>query len=287
MTSTAQQQIGRAAASPLRARLLEEAERRGITLCGGVSESVAAIGSRGDLSGTAVYLKVLQEDSDERLAGSLLTSWRDGPVVRVFESTPTVQVLEWVHPGWPLEQRYAVLGDESSLLILAEIALALKALNARDIGLPTAHERGRSLLTRACPPELDAELWRLGAKHYEYLATSQREVYVVHGDLHHLNVLWADQRGWVAIDPKGVVAELEFEMACALRNPISKLHCWAHPETLRCRVRAVASAVGLDEARLLGWSFAQCMLAAAWQLEDGLDPSPWITGAHAHLPLLS
>lgn len=287
MTSTARQEIGPPAASPLRAQLLDEAERRGITLCGPVAESGAAIGSRGDLCGTALYLKVLAQNSDERLAGPLLTSWSDGPVVRVRESTPTVQVLEWITPGWPLEQRYTVLGDESSLLIVAEIASALKALNAPDIGFPTAHERGRSLLTRAQPREVEAELWRLGAQHYEYLAASQREPYVLHGDLHHLNVLWADQRGWVAIDPKGVVAELEFEMACALRNPISKLHCWARPEALRCRVRAVASALGADEERLLGWSFAQCVLAAAWELEDGLDASPWITAAHAHLPLLS
>jgi streptomycin 6-kinase len=45
-------------------------------------------------------------------------------------------------------------------------------------------------------------------------------VRLLHGDLQHYNVLLDRKRGWLAIDPKGVVAEGEFELGAALRNPI-------------------------------------------------------------------
>jgi Aminoglycoside/hydroxyurea antibiotic resistance kinase len=39
------------------------------------------------------------------------------------------------------------------------------------------------------------------------LAATQRDVAVLHGDMHHENVLKFSSRGWPAIDPKGLVGE--------------------------------------------------------------------------------
>jgi streptomycin 6-kinase len=52
------------------------------------------------------------------------------------------------------------------------------------------------------------------------LCSSQRYRRLLHGDLHHGNVLHDSERGWVAIDPKGVLGEPEYEIGVALRNPI-------------------------------------------------------------------
>src|SRR5262249_60161011 len=58
------------------------------------------------------------------------------------------------------------------------------------------------------------------------LAAAQREPALLHGDLQHYNVLHDERRGWLAIDPKGVIGELEYEIGAALRNP------YEHPELL-------------------------------------------------------
>ena len=55
---------------------------------------------------------------------------------------------------------------------------------------------------------------------FQTLADSQGRLMLLHGDLHHDNVLFDSKRGWVAIDPKGVVGELEYEVGAILRNPV-------------------------------------------------------------------
>ncbi|MDP1615246.1 MAG: aminoglycoside phosphotransferase family protein, partial [Methylococcales bacterium] len=52
----------------------------------------------------------------------------------------------------------------------------------------------------------------------EELLLSQGEQVLLHGDLHHYNIL-QHQEAWLAIDPKGVVGEREFEIGAFLRNP--------------------------------------------------------------------
>src|SRR5690606_30028264 len=51
----------------------------------------------------------------------------------------------------------------------------------------------------------------------EFLQENKEQV-LLHGDLHNDNILLS-QRGWLAIDPKGIVGEREFELGAYLRNP--------------------------------------------------------------------
>lgn len=51
------------------------------------------------------------------------------------------------------------------------------------------------------------------------LLASPRDVVVLHGDIHHGNVLGGGERGWLAIDPKGLLGERTFDFVNILRNP--------------------------------------------------------------------
>ena len=42
---------------------------------------------------------------------------------------------------------------------------------------------------------------------------------VLHGDLHPQNLLWAQDRGWVAIDPHGLVGDPGYDVGPLLINP--------------------------------------------------------------------
>jgi streptomycin 6-kinase len=108
------------------------------------------------------------------------------------------------------------------------------------------------------------------------------EAVVLHGDLHHENILRSHEQGWVAIDPKGVVGEREYEIGALMRNPIPVLH---EPRTLERRADQLAEALGLDRARIRAWSWAQAHLAAAWAVEDGEDPAHWLAVAERLEPL--
>ena len=51
------------------------------------------------------------------------------------------------------------------------------------------------------------------------LLADPRDVVVLHGDIHHGNVLDGGERGWLAIDPKGLLGERTFDFVNILRNP--------------------------------------------------------------------
>ena len=65
---------------------------------------------------------------------------------------------------------------------------------------------------------------------------------LVHGDLHHHNVL-RSKRGWLAIDPKPMLGEPEYDVASFLWNP---LPCRVRVEHLETRLAAFGSRPGRD-----------------------------------------
>jgi streptomycin 6-kinase len=104
---------------------------------------------------------------------------------------------------------------------------------------------------------------------YVQLANSQRDVALLHGDLHHYNVLRDSTRGWLAIDPKGVVAEMAYEIGAVLRNPTERPDLFASPVVIEKRIRLFARVLPVDADRILRWAYAQTVLSAIWAIEDG------------------
>ncbi len=108
-----------------------------------------------------------------------------------------------------------------------------------------------------------------GERLFTELAARMGEPVLLHGDLHHENILADRDRGWLAIDPKGVIGEREFEIGALLRNPFPSILGWPDA-ALRTRRRAdqLAAALGFDRQRLQAWAFAQAVLSAWWAFED-------------------
>src|SRR4030095_1370797 len=95
--------------------------------------------------------------------------------------------------------------DESSL----EASKAFGA--ARDWG--KGFQRYLASGALQIPPRLVEQARQL----YFDLCASQRGVRLLHGDLQHYNILFDSDRGWLAIDPKGVIGEVEYEIGGGLR----------------------------------------------------------------------
>lgn len=114
---------------------------------------------------------------------------------------------------------------------------------------------------------------------------------VLHGrDEEATEVILLDSgRGWVAIDPKGVVGEVEYEVGASLRNPVERPELFASPQIVERRLRLYAARLHLDADRALQWSFSQAVLSAIWSIEDGIAldvTSPGMMLAQAIQPLL-
>jgi streptomycin 6-kinase len=108
------------------------------------------------------------------------------------------------------------------------------------------------------------------AKAARRLLETSRDECVLHGDIHHDNVLDFGDRGWLAIDPKGLHGERAYDYLNLFCNP------WPAAKTpglLRRRLGLVAHAADLDPTRLLSWIVAYAGLSAAWTIDDGGDPT--------------
>ncbi|MBW7461524.1 aminoglycoside phosphotransferase family protein, partial [Paenibacillus sepulcri] len=104
---------------------------------------------------------------------------------------------------------------------------------------------------------------------YLQLLSSMKETRVLHGDLHHGNILSAEREPWLAIDPKGLIGEAEFEVIAYLRNHLMKHD---NPgQVLERRIDQLASHLKLDRERMISWGVCHCVLSAWWSVEDGQD----------------
>jgi streptomycin 6-kinase len=106
---------------------------------------------------------------------------------------------------------------------------------------------------------------------FSELESSTSERWLLHGDLHHGNILsgWNE---WKAIDPKGVLGDRAFEAGAFIRNPVH--HILQSPnlkELIERRLKIIAEITGLDLQSLKHWSFCSAVLSACWSLEEEGD----------------
>jgi streptomycin 6-kinase len=217
-----------------------------------------------------VILKLIKSLGDEWHSGEVLDAFEGAGVVRVFEHLPGALLLERLCPGTRLVDLVLRGDDDDATSVLA--AIIGKMSPRRTIAnAPTVEDWGKGFDRYAAgnqtqiPRPLLLEAQRL----HEELCASQSQSRLLHGDLHHDNVLFDADRGWLAIDPKGVIGELEYEVGAALRNPTERPELFTDPETIEKRVQGFARTLTLNPGRILAWAFVQAVLSAVWLVEDG------------------
>jgi streptomycin 6-kinase len=89
---------------------------------------------------------------------------------------------------------------------------------------------------------------------------------VLHQDFHGGNVLRAQREPWLAIDPKPLVGEREFDTASLLRDRRDELASDPNPgRRIRRRLDQLAAELELDRERMRGWGLAH---ALAWDSDE-------------------
>jgi streptomycin 6-kinase len=105
----------------------------------------------------------------------------------------------------------------------------------------------------------------------DFLSENKDEA-LLHGDFHHYNVL-ESERGWLAIDPKGVIGPRGYDLGPFLFNPIDRFLSEGNPKVRTERRIAILSVMlGIERERIRAWAFCHAMLSAWWCIE-GNDPS--------------
>lgn len=109
---------------------------------------------------------------------------------------------------------------------------------------------------------------------------------LLHGDFHHFNILLSE-RGWLVIDPKGVIGPVGYEIGPLMINPWNSFSDGSRPalpkkhrdnvsliegfkaQTER-RVNIISERLGWERESILNWATAHAVLSSWWDMQpDG------------------
>jgi len=245
-----------------------------------------------DEQGREVILKLGPPNKETITEIAALNHYGGRGCARLLDADPEAGalLLERLQPGTML---VAVGDDEEATRIAATVMERLWRPAPRCHAYPTVAgwsrglQRLRAQFDGGSGP-FPAWLVALAEALFADLLPSQAAPVVLHGDLHHYNILQAERAPWLAIDPKGVAGEPAYEAGALLRNPVPQVATWANLAQIQARRVAVLSEMlGFDRERIAGWSVAQAVLSAWWSYEDhGEHDTAMITCAEALATLL-
>lgn len=134
-----------------------------------------------------------------------------------------------------------------------------------------AYDRLRSIYEGArvpFPPELIASAERT---FFELNGSCERTV-ILHGDLHHENILSSANSVWVAIDPKGICGDPGYEVGSFMLNQLpAGASASALREILKQRLSIFSEELQIKRERLAGWAFCHAVLSAVWDFEESAE----------------
>lgn len=228
-----------------------------------------------DVSGKIV-LKIGVPTKDLETEISALQYFSHDYAVKLLDSDSTqgALLLEEITPAKPLH----TLNDNAlESRIAAQVIANIPTPAPEESQFPTV-EKWAQVFNRIISdyiPEsqgLPVNLVEKAKKITRELTETAKGKWLLHGDLHHDNILFDNKRGWLAIDPKGVIGDRSYECARFLRNPIPEfLSCDDPIKKTEERIEIFSSYLKEDRNRILGWAIVDSILGACWCIEDSID----------------
>ena len=161
-------------------------------------------------------------DAEEKFSGLAMRWWNGDGTAQVYAYEGDALLMERA------QGRNFLLGmvsrgqdDGASRIACNVIANLHKPRSAPPLGLISLNSWFEALEpTAQCGGGILLESLTVAFK----LLTSLRDIVVLHGGIHHGNVLDFGSRGWLAIDPKGIIGKRGYDYANFLCN--LELRAW-------------------------------------------------------------
>jgi streptomycin 6-kinase len=201
-------------------------------------------------AGDAVLKLNFTDDASEHEADALAL-WNGVGAARLLDRDDDRRALliERLRPGRQLWE----LDDEAATAVAADVLEQLWVSAAEPFR--RLEDVARVWADELPQENVDARLAEETAAFLREAGPSQHESVLLHQDLHGGNVLQSE-RGWLAIDPKPLVGEREFDVASLIRDrrPTTKA-------AMERRLDYLVDRLSLDPERTRGWAIAH---AVAW-----------------------
>ncbi|MCD6031849.1 MAG: hypothetical protein K0S78_4031 [Thermomicrobiales bacterium] len=219
--------------------------------------------------GTPSIVKIATEEEERRGAATMVW-WAGEGAARVLAHDDDALLMERAAGERSLAEMAHAGQDDEATRILCAAAARLHAPRSRALppSLVPLSQWFRELAPAAA--RYGGILAQAAAMAGALLA-DQQDIVVLHGDIHHGNALDFGPRGWLTIDPKGLLGERTFDFVNILRNPEEETALT--PGRFAHQVAVIVDAAVVERVRLLQWTLAFTGLSAAWILNDGDEPT--------------
>ena len=208
-------------------------------------------------------------DAEEKFGGGLMRWWDGNGAARVLAQGGDALLMERAMGNAALADLARTGGDDEACRIICEVVTRLHAPRERPAPPVVPLAQWFEELTPAAAKH--GGILSLCAGAAQELLAAPQDMVVLHGDIHHGNILDFGPRGWLAIDPKRLGGERGFDYANLFCNPDRETA--AAPGRVARRAEIIAEAARLDRRRLLMWALAWSGLSAAWMLGAGTTPN--------------
>ncbi len=230
-------------------------------------------------NGVSNVLKIFNKHSDEYLSATILNHYNTNGAIKVIQQAEKGILLERAAPGIHLKDLSITGKDEKATHVFCYIVKKLhsnKPIPKKDF--PTIAYWGKwfDRYLNSNDMQIPKSLVYETKQIFFELTESQGKTLLLHGDLHHDNILFDKKRGWLAIDPKGIIGEAEIEVSAFLKNPVEHPKLYANEETIRNRVNIVVQTLNLNRERILLWCYTLTMIHSMWLIETKGSPKNWV-----------
>ncbi|WP_271893700.1 aminoglycoside phosphotransferase family protein [Candidatus Phyllobacterium onerii] len=99
------------------------------------------------------------------------------------------------------------------------------------------------------------------------LLSDHSHTQLLHGDIHHENILHS-KRGWLVIDPKGLIGDPMYDTANMFYNPLDRDDLRQSESRIAKMAQTFSLAFGRDIKTILGFGMTHAGLSASWHDED-------------------
>lgn len=219
-------------------------------------------------NGSKAILKLGLPGKEFQSEIAVLAAYKGNGFCQLLDTEPEkgIMLLECIQPG----QHLSIIRDETAAANI--VAKLIVGMTEPDSESYCRFQNARDLYNN-----LLGLHQRFGNKNIpEYLFDSAKSAWLsihlaphaqrlLHGDLHHQNILLSQNGEWKAIDPKGIISETAYELTPVL---INNLQGKDPTVTIGKRIDLFSELLGIERLRIIQWGIFRSVLSAYWTSED-------------------
>jgi len=222
--------------------------------------------------GTRAVLKIALPLDDPEIYGEAeylrISEGRGVAKLLEYSDEHRAMLIESVEPGTPLKTRFR--RDQSKAVTIAAELLCRVSQPAPNSEFEfTRLDDWFSGLERAIQTKFPQDFVGRALEYYSQISSDRSQLCLIHGDLHHTNILAATREPFLLIDPKGIIGHLGYDIGVFLNNH----HNWLEWDQslepkLDAAVATFAATCGLDEIIVRKWAFCQMVVSWWWMFDE-------------------